>query len=88
MLAEYNITPETDEYMTDIAAYYSVQAGLQAEDYDLAMQNIDIAKLSKDSEMSSSIYRLEASTYLTMGDTAKWVEILKAGVERAPEDQY
>ena len=88
MLAEYNITPETDEYMADIAAYYSVQAGLQTEDYALAMQNIDIAKLSKDPNMSSSIYRLEASTYLNMGDTVKWVELLKAGVERAPEDQY
>ena len=88
MLAEYNITPETDEYMTDIAAYYSVQAGLQAEDYELAMKNIDLAKLSKDAEMSASIYRLEAQSYLNMGDSAKWVELLKEGVERAPEDQY
>ena len=88
MLAEYNITPETDEYMTDIAAYYSVQAGLQAEDYELAMKNIDLAKLSKDAEMSASIYRLEASTYLNMGDSAKWISLLKEGVERAPEDQY
>ncbi len=88
ILAEYNITPETDEYMTDIAAYYSVQAGLQAGDNDLAMKNIDIAKLSKDPEMSASIYRLEASTYLNMGDSVKWIELLKAGVERNPEDQY
>ena len=88
ILAEYNITPETDEYMTDIAAYYSVQAGLQAGDNNLAMKNIDIAKLSKDPEMSASIYRLEASTYLNMGDSVKWIELLKAGVERNPEDQY
>ena len=88
MLAEYNITPETDEYMTDIAAYYSVQAGLQSEDYELALKNIDLAKLSKDAEMAASIYRLEAQSYLNMGDSAKWIELLKEGVERAPEDQY
>ena len=88
ILAEYNITPDTDEYMTDIAAYYSVQAGLQAEDYALAMTNIDLAKQSKDPAMSSSIYRLEAQSYLNMGDSVKWIELLKAGVERAPEDQY
>ena len=88
ILAEYNITPENDEYMTDIAAYYSVQAGLQAEDYALAMTNIDLAKQSKDPAMASSIYRLEAQTYLNMGDSLKWVDLLKAGVERAPEDQY
>lgn len=88
MLAEYNITPETDEYMTDVAAYYSVQAGLQAEDYALALTNIDLAKLSKDPAMATSIYRLEASSYLNMGDSVKWIELLKAGVERAPEDQY
>ena len=88
LLSEYNITPETDEYMTDIAAYYSVQAGLQAEDYKLALINIDLAKMSKDPEMVTSIYRLEASTYLNMGDTLKWVDLLKSGVERAPEDQY
>ena len=74
--------------MTDIAAYYSVQAGLQAEDYSLALANIDLAKLSKDAEMSASIYRLEASSYLNMGDSLKWIDLLKAGVERAPEDQY
>ena len=88
LLAEYNITPETDEYMTDVAAYYSVQAGLQTGDYALAMTNIDMAKLSKDPAMVSSIYRLEAQTYLSMGDSVKWLELLKAGVERAPEDQY
>ena len=88
ILAEYNITPENDEYMTDIAAYYSVQAGLQTEDYTLAMTNIDLAKQSKDPEMASSIYRLEAQTYLNMGDSLKWVDLLKAGVERSPEDQY
>ncbi|MBR3859512.1 MAG: hypothetical protein IKJ18_05830 [Bacteroidaceae bacterium] len=88
ILAEYNITPENDEYMTDIAAYYSVQAGMQAEDYALAMTNIDLAKQSKDPAMASSIYRLEAQTYLNMGDSAKWIDLLKAGVERAPEDQY
>lgn len=88
MLAEYNITPETDEYLTDVAAYYSVQAGLQAEDYDLALTNIDLAKQSKDPNMAASIYRLEASSYLNMGDSVKWIDLLKAGVERAPEDQY
>ena len=88
MLAEFNITPETDEYMTDIAAYYSVQAGLQAEDYELALANMDLAKQAKDPEMAASIYRLEASSYLNMGDSAKWIDLLKAGVERAPEDQY
>ena len=88
MLEEYNITPETDEYMTDIAAYYSVQAGLQAEDYALALANIDLAKQSKDPAMSASIYRLEASSYLSMGDSLKWINLLKEGVERNPEDQY
>ena len=38
--------------------------------------------------MASSIYRLEASSYLSLGDSVKWIELLKAGVERAPEDQY
>ena len=88
MLEEYNITPETDEYMADVAAYYSVQAGLQAEDYMLALTNIDLAKQAKDADMAASIYRLEASSYLNMGDSAKWIDLLKAGVERAPEDQY
>ena len=88
MLAEYNITPETDEYMTDIAAYYSVQAGLQAEDNELALKNIDLANLSKDADMAASIYRLEAQSYLNMGDSLKWIDLLKEGVERAPEDQY
>ena len=88
ILEDYNITPETDEYIADIAAYYSVQAGLQAEDYELALTNIELAKQSKDPEMASSIYRLEASSYLSMGDSLKWVDLLKAGVERSPEDQY
>ena len=88
MLAEYNITAATDEYLADVAAYYSVQAGLQAEDYELALTNIDLAKQAQDPAMVSSIYRLEASSYLNMGDSAKWIDLLKAGVERAPEDQY
>ena len=88
LLAEYNITPETDEYLTDIAAYYSVQAGLQAGNHELALVNMDLAKQSKDPAMASSIYRLEASSYLSLGDSVKWIELLKAGVERAPEDQY
>ena len=88
MLAEYNITPETDEYMVDYAAFNSVQAGLQIEDYALALTNIDIAKLSKNPDMVSSIYRMEAQSYLSMGDSVKWIELLKQGVERAPEDQY
>ena len=88
LLAEYNITPATDEYMTDIAAYYSVRAGLQAEDYELALANIDLAKQTKDASAVESVYRMEAQAYLSMGDSAKWIEILKAGVERAPEEQY
>ena len=88
MLAEYNITPETDEYMVDFAAFNSVQAGLQIEDYALALTNIDVAKLSKDANMAASVYRMEAQSYLSMGDSVKWIELLKAGVERAPEDQY
>ncbi|MBR4313020.1 MAG: tetratricopeptide repeat protein [Bacteroidaceae bacterium] len=88
MLAEYNITPATDEYLADVAAYYSVQAGLQAEDYELALTNIDLAKQAQDPAMAASIYRLEASSYLNLGDSAKWIDLLKAGVERAPEDQY
>ncbi len=88
MLAEYNITPATDEYLADVAAYYSVQAGLQAEDYELALTNIDMAKQAQDPSMAASIYRLEASSYLNLGDSVKWIELLKAGVERAPEDQY
>lgn len=88
MLAEYNITPATDEYLVDYAAFNSVQAGLQIEDYALALTNIDLAKQSQDPDVVASVYRLEAQSYLNMGDSVKWIELLKAGVERAPEDQY
>ncbi len=88
ILADFNITPENDEYMTDIAAYYSVQAGAQVEDYTLALTNMELAKQSKDPNVVSSLCRQETQFYLNMGDSVKWIELLKEGVQKAPEDQY
>lgn len=88
ILEEYNITAETDTFMTDIAAYYSVLAGMQKEDYKLALTHIDLAKKASTPEMKANIVRYEATSYLNLGDTLKWIDLLKAGMEQYPEDQY
>lgn len=89
-LAEHNllkdvITPAEKTYNVT-AAYNAVLCGMHLEDYAKVLKFADIALA--DESKAGNIYRYKATSYKELGDTVKWVELLKDGVAKFPEDPF
>ena len=84
LLAAYNLM-ETDSLICEIA-YYATLAGLKLEDYNKALQYVDLAMAKEDVAQKAVEYK--AMSYLNLGDTINWLKTLKVGVEKYPEVQY
>ena len=79
------ITPAEKVYNVN-AAYNAVLCGMRLEDYAKVLEFADIALA--DESKAGNIYRYKASAYEALGDTVKWVELLKDGVVKFPEDPF
>lgn len=84
LLAAYNLM-ESDSLICEIA-YYATLAGLKLEDYNKALQYVDLAMAKEDVAQKAVEYK--AMSYLNLGDTINWLKTLKVGVEKYPEVQY
>lgn len=84
LLAEYNLM-ETDTLIYEIA-YYATLAGLKMEDYNKALQYVDLAINKEDVAQKAVEYK--AMSYLNLGDTINWINTLKVGVEKYPSVEY
>ncbi|MBQ8364800.1 MAG: tetratricopeptide repeat protein [Bacteroidaceae bacterium] len=68
------------------AAYNAILCGMQLEDYSKVLKYADYA--AQDETKASTIYRYKATAYSAMGDTVKWVDLLKEGVVKYPKDPF
>ena len=84
LLAAYNLM-ETDTLIYEIA-YYATLAGLKMEDYNKALKYVDLAMNKAD--IAAKAIEYKALSYISLGDTANWLNTLKVGVEKFPEVQY
>ena len=84
LLAAYNLM-ETDTLIYEIA-YYATLAGLKMEDYNKALQYVDLAMNKQDVAQKAVEYK--ALSYLNLGDTVSWLNTLKEGVEKYPSVEY
>lgn len=76
---------ETDSLLPEIA-YYATLAGLKMEDYNKALQYVDLAMKKEDVAQKAIEYK--AMSYLNLGDTINWINTLKVGVEKYPSIEY
>ncbi len=67
-------------------AYYATLAANGVEDKDAILKYAPIA--IKDKDNGSIAMQLWADALKAKGDTAKWVESLKEGILKFPENQY
>ena len=84
MLQKYNIAA-TDSFLT-VVSYYASLAGMKMEKYDLALKYID--KALDDPEVGEQAMMYKCMAYGSMGDTIRWIECLKDGVQRYPSKEY
>ena len=84
LLAAYNLM-ETDTLIYEIA-YYATLAGLKLEDYNKALQYVDLAMNKADVAQKAVEYK--AMSYINLGDTAMWLQTLRQGVELFPNVEY
>ncbi len=75
----------TDSLMPEIA-YYATLAALKMEDYQKALTYVDMAMKKEDVAQKAIEYK--AMAYLNLGDTVKWTDVLKEGVEKFPGVEY
>lgn len=72
--------------------YYAIITAIQAEDHKRAVAMLERASKEPFIENSafkeSDIYELMASEYVSLGDSAKFLETLKLGAERFPSSKY
>lgn len=68
------------------AAYNAVLCGMRLEDYSKVLKFADYAAM--DSAKATTVYRYKATAYSAMGDTVKWVNLLKEGVVEFPADPF
>lgn len=72
--------------------YYAIITAIQAEQHERALAMLDKASKEPFFENSaykeSDLYELMASEYLSMGDSAKYVDALYKGAEKYPESSY
>lgn len=79
------ITPAEKVYNVN-AAYNAVLCGMRLEDYQKVLAFADVALA--DESKAGNIYRYKATAYETLGDTVKWIELLKDGVVKFPNDPF
>lgn len=84
MLAEQNLL-EKDTILPQVA-YYATLAADRIGDKDAIMKYAPFAL--KDKDGGKFAMQLMADAYKAKGDTAKWVEVLKEGILKFPENQY
>lgn len=68
------------------AAYNAVLCGMRLEDYSKVLKFADYA--AQDSLKANNIYRYKATAYNALGDTVQWVNLLKEGVVKFPDDPF
>ena len=72
--------------------YYAIITAIQAEDHKRALAMLERASKEPFIENSafkeSDIYELMASEYVSLGDTAKYLETLHLGAKRFPSSKY
>lgn len=84
MLAELNLL-EKDTILPQVA-YYATLTADRIGDKDAIMKYAPFAL--KDKDGGKFAMQLMADAYKAKGDTAKWVEVLKEGILKFPENQY
>lgn len=84
MLAEQNLL-EKDTILPQVA-YYATLAADRVGDKDAIMKYAPFAL--KDKDGGKFAMQLMSDAYKAKGDTAKWVETLKEGILKFPENQY
>ncbi|MBW9203282.1 tetratricopeptide repeat protein [Bacteroidales bacterium SW292] len=84
MFADNEIV-KADTLMPQIA-YYAALAAMKLEDYPSVMKYAPVAK--DDKEVGKYAMEFYSTALKTEGDTAKWVESLKEGVEKYPEHPF
>ena len=96
MLKEANIAA-TDSMMPTIAYYTSLAAikmaqasendkDTQKANYENVLKYADLA--SKDTENGKYAFEFKSSAYKALGDTIKWVETLKEGMQKFADHPY
>lgn len=68
------------------AAYNAVLCGMRLEDYSKVLKYADYA--AQDPDKANNIYRYKATAYNALGDTVQWVNLLKEGVVKFPNDPF
>ncbi|HBG57916.1 MAG TPA: hypothetical protein DDX07_07875 [Porphyromonadaceae bacterium] len=72
--------------------YYAIITAIQAEDHKRALSMLERAAkepfIENSAYKESDIYELMASEYVSLGDTAKYLETLNFGAERFPSSKY
>ena len=68
------------------AAYNAVLCGMQLKDYNKVLKYADYA--AADEKRAKNICRYKATAYQELGETDKWIEVLKEGVGKFPEDPF
>ncbi|MCE5206442.1 MAG: hypothetical protein LLF80_10120 [Porphyromonadaceae bacterium] len=72
--------------------YYAIITAIQAQDHKRAIKMLERAAkepfIENNAYKESDIYELMASEYVSLKDTAKYLEILNLGAERFPSSKY
>lgn len=72
--------------------YYAIISAIQAEQHERALGMLERAAKEPFSENSyyqeSDVYELMASEYISLGDSAKYLETLYLGADRFPKSRY
>ncbi|MEG0463572.1 MULTISPECIES: tetratricopeptide repeat protein [Bacteroides] len=84
MMEDQNLL-EKDTILPQVA-YYATLAADRVGDKDAIMKYAPYAL--KDKDGGKFAMQLMADAYKAKGDTAKWVEVLKEGILKFPENQY
>jgi tetratricopeptide (TPR) repeat protein len=85
-----------DEFVIDSTfqtiKYYAIITAIQAEDHERALAMLQRASkepfIENSAYKESDLYELMASEYISLGDSAKFIEVLNVGAERFPSSQY
>ena len=89
-LAEYpllkDVIKPSEKPFNITAAFNTVLCAMQLEDYEKVLKYADYALL--DESRASTIYRYKATAYESLGETDKWIALLKDGVVKFPEEPF
>lgn len=68
------------------ASFNAILCGMQMKDYEKVLKYTDYALA--DETKANNIYRYKATAYQELGDTVKWIALLKEGVAKFPSDPF